>query len=113
MSIERKIMVRNFPSRSPFEWRYYRLTEEALVLRALATLPQYQGTGCGSALLQWGLEKVDADRKRVFLEATPQGHSLYAKFGWKDVDEMVFDLKDFGFNGHVQKIICMMRDATK
>ncbi|KAK0509042.1 hypothetical protein JMJ35_008413 [Cladonia borealis] len=87
--------------------------EEDYVLRALATLPQYQGKGCGSALLQWSLEKVDADGRRVFLEATPQGHSLYAKFGWKDVDEMVFDLNAFGFNGHVQKIICMMRDATK
>ena len=87
--------------------------EWVLVLRALATLPQYQGKGCGSALLQWGLEKIDADGRRVFLEATPQGHSLYAKLGWKDVDEMVFDLNAYGFNGHVQKIICMMRDARK
>ena len=100
-------------ARPPFEWKYRRLTEWVLVLRALCTLPRYQGKGCGSALLRWGLEKIAADGRRVFLEATPQGHSLYAKFGWKDVDEMVFDLNAFGFNGHVQKIICMMRDATK
>ena len=84
-----------------------------LVLRALHTLPEYQGKGCGSALLQWGLKQIDVDGRRVFLEATPQGHSLYAKHGWKDVNEMVFDLNAYGFNAHVQTITCMMRNSTK
>ncbi|KAL2055700.1 hypothetical protein ABVK25_003944 [Lepraria finkii] len=69
-------------------------SEEDYVLRATATLPEYQGRGCASALLKAGLEKVDAEGRKVFLEATPQGHPLYIKFGWIDVDKMAFDLKN-------------------
>ena len=79
------------------------------VLRALATLPEYQGKGCGSILLESGLEDIDKQLAKVFLEATPQGRPLYAKYGWKLVDEMVFDLAPYGCPG-VQTITCMMRE---
>lgn len=59
-------------------------------------------------LLKSGLEIVDTHKARVFLEATPQGRPLYEKFGWKYVDEMIFDLGKYGCSG-VQKITCMMR----
>ena len=82
------------------------------VLRAIATLPEYQGKGCATALLKAGLAKVDAEDRKAFLEATPQGHGLYIKFGWKDVDEMAFDLRKYGFQAHVQKTTCMMREVS-
>lgn len=81
---------------------------EHAVLRAIATLPEYQGRGAASLLLRSGLERVDAESASAFLEATPQGLPLYAKFGWEVVDEMVFDLGKYGLES-VQKTTCMMR----
>lgn len=82
------------------------------VLRALATHPEYQGKGCGTLLLRTGLEKVDADGKRAWLEASPQGHSLYHKFGWKDVDEIAIDLGKYGCAEQVQITTCMRREVS-
>lgn len=62
-------------------------------------------------LLKSGLEVVDTRKARVFLEATSQARPLYEKFGWKSVDEMIFDLGKYGCSG-VQTITCMMRDAV-
>ena len=83
----------------------------AQVLRAIATLPEYQGKGCASMLLQTGLEKIDAERAKSWLEATPQGQPLYAKFGWKVVDEIVFDLEKYGCGEWVQRTTVMERRA--
>lgn len=63
-------------------------------------------------LIKSGLETIDAQKAKVFLEATPQGRPLYEKYGWKFVDEMTFDLDDYGCSG-VQKVTCMMRDAVE
>ena len=81
------------------------------VLRAVATLPEYQGKGCASMLLKSGLEKVDAEGAKVFLEATPQGLPLYTKLGWKAVDEFVFDIEKYVGKPWVQKTTCMMREV--
>lgn len=81
------------------------------VLRAIATLPEYQGKGCASMLLQAGLKKVDAESAKAWLEATPQGQTLYAKFGWKVVDEIVFDLENYGCGEWVQRTTVMERPA--
>ena len=81
------------------------------VLRAIATLPEYQGKGCASMLLQSGLDKIDAEGAKAWLEATPQGQSLYAKFGWKVVDEMVFDLEKYGCGKWVQRTTVMERSS--
>lgn len=83
----------------------------AQVLRAIATLPTYQGKGCASLLLRSGLEKIDAEGAKTWLEATPQGQSLYAKFGWNVVDELVFDLEKYGCGEWVQRITVMERAA--
>ncbi len=89
-----------------------KIDDKSQVLRAIATLPEYQGQGCASVLLKSGLEIVDTRKAKVFLEATPQGRPLYEKFGWKFVDEMVFDLGKYGCSG-VQRITCMMREAIE
>ena len=80
------------------------------VLTAIATLPEHQGKGFGSALLEHGLKQVDAVGARAFLEATPQGHPIYERFGWRDVDEIVFELDKYGGEG-VQITTCMQRPA--
>ena len=62
-------------------------------------------------LLRSGLEKIDAEFAKAWLEATPQGKTLYAKFGWKVVDEMVFDLGKYGCGEWVERITVMERAA--
>ena len=66
------------------------------VLKAIVTLPAHQKKGCASALIQSGLEIVDSRGAKAFLEAVPRGRSLYGKFGWKNVDEIIFDLSKYG-----------------
>ena len=62
-------------------------------------------------LLQSGLEKIDAEHAKAWLEATPQGQPLYAKFGWKAVDEIVFNLENYGCGEWVQRTTVMERAA--
>ena len=83
------------------------------VLRAIATLPEYQGKGCASALLQSGLEKIDSEGAKTWLEATPQGQPVYTKFGWQVIDEIVFDLEKYNCGKWVQRIKVMERAAQK
>lgn len=83
------------------------------VLRAIATLPEYQSKGCASMLLQSELEKIDAEKARAWLEATPQGQSLYAKFGWKMVDEIVFHLEKYDCGEWVQRTTVMERASQR
>ena len=62
-------------------------------------------------LLRAELEKVDVKGAKAWLEATPQGRSLYAKFGWKVIDEIVFDLENYGCGKWVQRTTVMERAA--
>lgn len=90
------------------------LTPSLQVLKAIATLPEYQGRGCGSQLLRHGLVAVDAQGARAWLEATPQGRRVYMEHGWRDVDAMVFDLQKYGYKGAgVQVTTCMVRDSRR
>ena len=81
------------------------------VLRSIGTLPEYQGKGCASRLLQSGLVKIDVEGAKTWLEATPLGESLYAKFGWVNVDEIVFDLEKYDCGKWVQRTTVMQRAA--
>lgn len=83
-----------------------------IVLDLLGTLPEYQGRGIGSAMLKWGMEKADAWQTRIFLEATPEGVSLYIKNGWKPLEEVTLDYRPFGGVGS-ESFVLMMRDPTR
>ena len=72
-------------------------------------LPEYQGQGCGGILIRSGLEIVDAACARAELEATPQGKPVYERYGFEEVDEMVFKLEEYGSKG-TQVSTCMIRD---
>ncbi|OQE34634.1 hypothetical protein PENCOP_c016G02005 [Penicillium coprophilum] len=86
-------------------------TENDIILDLLATLPEYQGRGFGSAILKWGTEKADASQSRIFLEGTPEGVPVYQKYGWKVVEEVVLDFAQFGGEGH-ESFFLMMRDPV-
>lgn len=83
------------------------------VLRVLFTHPGYQSRGLTSMMLRRMLERIDAERRRCYLEATPAGYPLYLKFGWKVVDEVRTDLAKYGAkDAPVELTPCMMRDAS-
>ncbi|PYH88651.1 acyl-CoA N-acyltransferase [Aspergillus ellipticus CBS 707.79] len=83
--------------------------EDDFVLEFLATLPEAQGKGVGTALLRWGLERVDAANARVYLEATDDGYALYRKFGWEDLEKMRMDFGALGGQGE-QTWVAMRRE---
>ncbi|KAJ6150635.1 Acyl-CoA N-acyltransferase [Penicillium samsonianum] len=84
-------------------------TDNDIILDLLATLPEYQGRGFGSAILKWGMEKADASQSRIFLEGTPEGVPIYLKHGWKIVEEVIMDYTPFGSVGQ-ESFFLMMRD---
>jgi GNAT superfamily N-acetyltransferase len=61
--------------------------ENMYLMGLLATDPQFQGKGCGTMLLKYGLEKADKEGRKAYIEATPAGLPLYKKLGWVVVDE--------------------------
>ena len=79
------------------------------VLKLLAVLPEYQSQGCGRMLIKSGLEIVDAAGAKAELEATPQGKPIYERYGFKEVDAIVFELEEYG-SKETQITTCMIRD---
>ncbi|KAJ5261371.1 hypothetical protein N7478_011966 [Penicillium angulare] len=70
-------------------------------LQVLATLPEYRCQGIGSALLKDGI--AEAKEKRLddfFLTASADGHDLYVKFGFKDIELVEMDIIQFGGVGN-------------
>ncbi|KFY59451.1 hypothetical protein V497_04261 [Pseudogymnoascus sp. VKM F-4516 (FW-969)] len=62
--------------------------EDSMYLMGLlATDPEFQGKGCASMLLKYGLDLADKEGRRAYIEATPAGLPLYKKLGWVIVDE--------------------------
>lgn len=63
------------------------------------TKPEYQGKGAAAAHIKWGLELADEEKLPVFLEAGPVAKTLYLKFGFVVVGEIVHDLSLAGGKG--------------
>ncbi|KAJ5152732.1 uncharacterized protein N7482_009210 [Penicillium canariense] len=69
-------------------------------LQVLATLPEYRGYGIGSALLKEGLDEgMNSGLTDFWLEASNDGHDLYEKFGFQDVEPIPVDLAKYGGEG--------------
>ncbi|CEL05167.1 hypothetical protein ASPCAL06286 [Aspergillus calidoustus] len=87
--------------------KYYR--EDDIVLEFLATRPDQQGRGVGKALLRWGMDLADKQQRRIYLEATTPGFPLYAKMGWRALEEAEIDYTQWGGEGR-QVLTLMARD---
>ncbi|KAL4817430.1 acyl-CoA N-acyltransferase [Aspergillus spinulosporus] len=85
------------------------LRDDDIVLDFLATRPEYQGKGVGTALLRWGIEQADQQQRRIYLEATTEGYPVYAKRGWRAVETIEMDYGRWGGEG-CQKLTLMVRD---
>ncbi|OTA70713.1 hypothetical protein K449DRAFT_380792 [Hypoxylon sp. EC38] len=64
-----------------------------LGLSLLCTSPKYFGKGAAKALLSPMLAIADNHGLKTYVEATPNGKPLYEKLGFREVDELTFDLK--------------------
>lgn len=75
------------------------------VLETLVTLPQHERRGAGSMLVRWGCERADEAGVEAFLEASPTGAPLYARFGFQRVKEVAFDLRKWGGTTTIDLIV--------
>ncbi len=61
-------------------------------------------------LIKHGLNVVDTVGARAELEATPQGKPVYERYGFREIDQIVLQLKDYDHEG-TQITTCMIRDV--
>ena len=63
-------------------------------------------------LIQHGLDFADGQTARTYIEANSNGLELYKRFGWKEVDEIVINMEDFGGSGMASEKL-MIREPHK
>jgi ribosomal protein S18 acetylase RimI-like enzyme len=81
-------------------------------MNILAILPAYQRLGIGQAMLATVLKQADEEGRKVFIYATPEGVSLYRKFGWVECDDRLrFGLAQFeAGKGVLETTLFLMRE---
>ncbi|KAL8766853.1 MAG: hypothetical protein Q9209_006511 [Squamulea sp. 1 TL-2023] len=82
---------------------------EEYFLHILIVSPAYQRKGLGTMLIREGLAAADRDKVRTYVEASPKGLGLYKKHGWKEVDEIVIDMRPHGGTG-IATEKCLIRE---
>ncbi|KAI4254295.1 MAG: hypothetical protein L6R42_007256, partial [Xanthoria sp. 1 TBL-2021] len=83
--------------------------EKDYFLHLLIVLPPYQRKGLGTMLIREGLGAADRDNARTYIEASPMGLGLYKKFGWREIDDIVIDMRPHGGTGMASEK-CLMRE---
>ncbi|KAL8807160.1 MAG: hypothetical protein Q9182_000842 [Xanthomendoza sp. 2 TL-2023] len=78
-------------------------------LHLLVVSPPYQRKGLGTMLIREGLMAADRDHAKTYIEASPMGLGLYKKFGWKEVDDIIIDMRPHGGAGMASEK-CLMRE---
>lgn len=66
------------------------------VLATLNTDPRHNRRGAATLLLRWGLEEAQKRELPVYLHSSLQGHDLYLKHGFRDLEELVTDFSQWG-----------------
>ncbi|KAI1389380.1 acyl-CoA N-acyltransferase [Hypoxylon trugodes] len=64
-----------------------------LGLSLLCTSPKYQKKGAAKALMLPMLAIADAHGLKTYLEATPNGKPVYERIGFREVDQLTFDIE--------------------
>ncbi|KAL4891982.1 hypothetical protein BDV59DRAFT_180635 [Aspergillus ambiguus] len=91
-----------------FRERHYHQDDD-YILGSLYTHPRYQGRGCASAILHWGLQQAAENHARIYLESTPQARKLYENHGWAVIDQTSIDLRRFG-GGGLYEVTAMIQE---
>lgn len=66
------------------------LTLSSLAVHMLATDPSHQRTGCGSALVRWGMRCAEEEGVELYLDATAEGVPLYTHLGFVRAGEPIW-----------------------
>lgn len=66
------------------------------VMSLLQVDPEYQKKGLASMILQEGLDVVDAEGRKCFIESTADGYPVYLKLGFRDLEIVEVDLRRWG-----------------
>ncbi|KAJ5633559.1 hypothetical protein N7528_001401 [Penicillium herquei] len=78
-------------------------------LQVLATLPEYRCKGIASSMLKQGIaEAKEKGLNDFFLTASADGHDLYAKYGFRDIEHLDLDIEKYGGVGDA-RVIAMGR----
>ena len=67
-----------------------------LDLKFVHTDPAHQRRGAGALMMAWGVKEADKRGLTSYVQASPQGQGLYAKFGFELVDIYAIDLSKWG-----------------
>jgi GNAT superfamily N-acetyltransferase len=73
----------------------------------VGTVPEYQGQGIGSKLIQWGTSQADEKGLECYLSATPKGLRLYEKFDFVRQHEAPKFLQSFMVRPPLQKYLSL------
>ena len=79
-------------------------------LLGLSVLPTHQRRGLGTLLLREGLAMADEAGAKTYLESSAKGVSLYLRHGFKQVDDILIDMRLHG-GSRVESEKCMAREA--
>ncbi|KAL8721558.1 MAG: hypothetical protein Q9181_007681, partial [Wetmoreana brouardii] len=66
-----------------------------MLCKALFTDPAFQRQGMGDALVRYGNQLADRQGLQIFLQASPYGYPIYSKHGFKTVQHLDVDLKEW------------------
>jgi len=88
------------------------IPETHYFMSILAVRPEFQRRGLGSMLLTPVLELVDKENAKTFIQGSAKGLGLYLKYGWVEVDEIVFDFSPYG-GAKEAKTTLLMRKPQK
>lgn len=78
----------------------------------IATAPEFQGQGAGSALIRWGLARADAEGLDAYLESSPDALSLYRKHGFEEVGHLDTWMENERVPGKWYREVFMLRPAV-
>jgi len=70
-----------------------------LALEGLATHPRSQGRGVATKLVQWGINKADAESLSCYAHASPASHRLYDRAGFQELERDEYDLAEYAPGG--------------
>lgn len=85
------------------------LITSKIVLLGLAVSPTHQRLGLASLLLREGLSAADDVGANTYLESSAVGVPLYLKHGFKQVEDILIDMKPYGGTG-IASANCMVRE---
>ncbi|KAI0022573.1 acyl-CoA N-acyltransferase [Xylariomycetidae sp. FL0641] len=65
-------------------------------LKFLQTDPKHQRRGAGAMLIRWGVEEAKKLGLVAYLESSEEGHELYKRCGFHDMEHVPVDLSKWG-----------------